>query len=466
MSEMTLNTDDRVRVTAKIQGLMQTLKGTVIVAEADKVEVMIDGTNEVGLFAPESVEKIIPLRKANIEVSAGTGEIERTRALNDTSHVRMGTPEELLQLERKIRELVDEGHTYLFMEKWLMTNGYQPRAIRRAFYNITGIKPEDAVNINYQYSPGTIPQFTLAWGYGKKGKSIYFVMPFVKGYAIFHQIDDMNREMVVDDVMDLNDAIEQIKKLVKKLERWNPPVKENKRTDVYTPELYRQPQMFLNASRHPDLIAKLSHAPNKYQRESLIRTAFAIGMVDKPTMDELNLMFADAEEEMQGKAVFDKLKDMQKEEMDRPVDETVSEKTPQDYFEKQKMEYKYSMLPADVIASVLTRINMTASQMRDFSMVVRSFKYTSVQPAGNKSESNEPDHMNAIALVSVLLEIYDKDNQNADSKKLGLMVFSVISSQLYTTDTIKGEDDSIYALTDDGLKQYFQSDRGFANLSK
>ena len=459
MSNTEFATEDRVRVIASSK------KGTVIVAEADKIEVMMDRNDEVALFKPEELEAVIPLRKASISVSAGTGEIERTRGLYDISHVRMGTPEELLQLERKIRDLIDEGHTYLFIERWLMTNGYQPHMIRRAFFNLTGRKPEEVVNIDYTYSPGTIPGFSLAWGYGKKGKGVYFLMPFLNKFAIFHQIDDMNREQIClcDEMVN---AMDEMKKLVGKIERWNPPVKDVKRDDVDTTQLYRQHPLFMRASQYPDLIRKLAHSPNKYQRDSLIRTAFVMGMIDKPVMDEMILMFADAEKEMEGEAMFDKLKDMQKQEMDKPVKDEVGERTPQDFFEKQKMEYKYTVLPANVIASVLERLNMIASQLRDFNVIMRSFKYTSVQPAGNKSESDEPDHMNAIALVSVLLELYDKANQSPEGRKLGMMVFSVIGQQLYTTDTVKGEDDSVYGFSDEGLKQYFQSEKGFASLSK
>jgi hypothetical protein len=53
----------------------------------------------------------------------------------------------------------------------------------------------------------------------------------------------------------------------------------------------------------------------------------------------------------------------------------------------------------------------------------------------------------------------NKSGKSGKNRKLGLMVFSVIDDSLHTTDNVKGEDDGVYALSDEGLSKYFQMEK-------
>jgi hypothetical protein len=450
MSEATLAIGDRVRVLATKGELTEGTKGTVIAVHDDgKTEVRMDGNFDDYLVEAGDLEI----------VRASTGAMEMTRMLYGIKYVRSGTPEELLEIEGHLNQMINEGMTYLFMEKFLMSYGYQPAMIRRAFQNLTGMTPQCVVNEEYIRSPGCIPQFTLGWGKGKSKKDgWYFVMPMVNWYALMHQVDDQIREEVSRHD-ELKDALSAMSKKVVKVEVWNPPVKDIKREDVDASQLYRQPQLWMNAS-YARMYQHLTNIHVPALRTGIITQAFKMGKLDKQSYDRLLQVFGDAEEDAGKEAIIDKLHDLEKVEMQKPLEDELAEKTPADFFRREELEGEYATLPADVVSAMSRYISNVGKRLRDFRISLRSFKYIPLHPSGRpNTESDEPDVLNAIVLVAVVLDIEDRTASSPDNKKSGGMVFSVIGNQLFTTDTIKGRDQIIYALSDEGLTKYFQKER-------
>lgn len=440
MSE--LEAGDRIRVLASKGDLEGGRKGTVVnVQEDGNVEVRMDGNLDDYLVEAGNLER----------VRASTGSMEMTRALYGVKYVRSGTPEELLEVEGHLRQMIDEGMTPLFMMRFLMTYGYLPVMIRKAFQNLTGLTIEDAVNEGYTRAPGCIPNFTMAWGKGKGNKGWYFIMPIADKYCIFNQVDDMNRDEVSSH-KELVDAIDALKKVVVKVERWNPPVKET-RKDVDATQLYRQPQLFLSASALP-LFATIKALPAS-ARAGLVRMAFRDGEITKEDYDKLIDVFADAEEQAGQEAIMNKLQELEKSEMQRPLSEDLADKTPEDFFKREELEGRYTAIPADVVNAMSMYLEQVNNRLKEFSVRLRSFKYTTLHPSGRKvQESDEPDLTNSVVSIAVILDIVD--HASPSTPKQGGIVFSVIGNKIWTTDTLKGLDGVIYGLSDEGLNKYFQ----------
>jgi hypothetical protein len=452
---------DRVRTLVASEGIPEGTKGNVIFCN-DSGSVVVAKINGEPVQAN--------FYNNQLEVIASHGEIERTRMMHGIGYAGLNLPEELLEAEGHIRELVDSGYSYRYIESFLMSNGYGYNVIRRAFTKLTGMSPEQAVNIDAIYSPGSIPQFNYAWGMAKKGKEVYFIMSIANKYIIFCQKDDMCREEHAS-YLELMEAKDALKKLVKKLMQWDPPVKDVKKQITDSTQLYKQPQLFMKAGEIQDWALRLNNYGSVYEREAMIRQAYDEDLIDEAKRDFLLQKFADAEAQMEETAVREKLDDIEKEKMDRPIRDEIAEKTPAQFFQKHKMQNRYSMLPADVVDTISRYLYQANADLQDFEVEIHSLKYATVQPAKKKGKgspaSTEPaDIMDATASVSVLVEVTDNKAAEPYNAKLGLMVFNVIGTELYTSDTIKGEDDWVYALTDEGLSKYFQSERQMSVTKK
>ena len=408
------NVGDRVRVYVEGKEFPKGTKGNVEFVREGTIGVLFDGVD--GKVAHEFYTA------PELEIVASHGEMERTKEQYDLKWVGINQPEQLLEIEDKIRQEVEIGKGYLDIEKFLMGMGYGVNLIRRGFKKLYGISAEQATNYEgWMDSPGNIPQYTMAWGYAKKGKDVYFLMPGVNWYSVLCQKDDMNR-VEVSKHMTLDEAVVAIEKLVKQLERYCPAVKDlklpKKGEGTDATQFNKNPQIWTQA---------------------------------------------DAEKKMQEEAVMEQLGDIEKETMKRPIKEELTEKTPKQFFERKKIEQRYAMLPANVVNSISEYLAQASARLQDFDLSVASFKYTSIQPSEGASKStsmDEPDIMNATASVSVLLEITDKRSESGVNKKLGLMVFSIVQNNVFTSDVLKGEDDVPYALTDEGLQNYFRTERG------
>jgi hypothetical protein len=180
------------------------------------------------------------------------------------------------------------------------------------FKKITGLTPQEAVNINAIYTPGTIPQFNLGWGEAKKGKeTYYFVMPIKHGYSVFCQEGDQKREETSHFLL-LSEALEHTKKQVKKLEQWNPPVKDVK-TDIDATQLYQQVHIFREASS--DQLYRDLLPYSKHERVGMVRQAYAMGMVGEHDRDALLSAFGAGEDSPSQVAENNAVREEQKEKV-------------------------------------------------------------------------------------------------------------------------------------------------------
>jgi hypothetical protein len=399
-------------------------------------------------------------------IQASHGETERTKILYGIQWAGTGLPEEMCEITCHLRELIDCGYPYLFMENYLMQMGYGTDCVRRAFRDLTGVSAENVVNINYTFSPGNIPRFNLGWGCSKKAKGEhYFVMPQGDWFMVYHQKgDDATEGPRREDIskhFTLEDAFESVEKLVVKLERWNPPVNEDKRVKVNKEKMYKQAKVFAQADKCFKFHNYLQTIHSSSERRALINQAFETNVINATEREQLLITFAD---DLAGQVTRDELQKMTDDSTSRPLKEETAERTPQQYFERQKMEHRYTTMYADIVDEIAKHIFDLNSNVKEFDVRVRAFKYNVVEPAGTgtPTPSDEQDVINANAWVAVLLDCVDKRSSAPYNTKLGMMVFEVIGSEISSSDAFKGEDNRQYAATDDGLRDYFSTERAHA----
>jgi len=391
-----------------------------------------------------------------LDIQGTHGNWEATRALQGIQWAGTNLPEELLEVEKHLREMIDAGYSYRFMEGFLMQCSYGVNVIRRAFETLTGLKVEDAVNYKYIYSPGNIPQINLGWGYAKKGNDVYFVMPMAHWYMVFCQKEDKVR-LDVSKHATIMDAIEALGKLVKKVERWDPPVDPQK-TKIDMSQLYKQPQLFMHASNFRNLCERLQTITSSTERILAIDKSYANGSISKPMREALLTTVAEAglEEEV----VKSKLQKMTDEAMAQPI-ETQMPRTPQEGFNRMKTGMGPGNDDAYIINEINQRIGTLNEQLKEFDVTIDSHEMKRTIPNGMPSpSSDEPDVMNASHWVAMYLRITDKAS---GAWKPGLMTFEVIGNDVSTSGVIKGIDDRKYAPDDQGLADYFAKERAGRN---
>jgi len=500
---------DRVRLLANIGDLLEGQKGTVLATQDDQLEMRADGSLDDYLVPADKVERIIPLTKTEVpplpddaelggitaararelgwtedeiqsaaaaakaglsqELATGlvsqasTGNMEMTRALYDVRFVRSGTPEELLEVEKHLRMMIDQGLAYRFMERFLMTMGYLPHTIRRAFKNLTGVRPEDVVNYeNYFMSPGCIPTFNMGWGKAKgKDKGFFFIMPMTDYYGIFHQVDDRTR-VEVSRHPELQDAIEACRKLVVRLERWDPPVKDVKRPDVVPSEMYRQPQLYMSASAI-QLAELFQTTYSKPLRVGLITTAFRSGAITDTERRYLLSIYADGDVletekkeqgvEEQRKAEKDAMKKLTPGEEKTP-DESLGEVVEEDR--------QFELTPSDVDKFAREFFEKLQQSFPEFRFTHRESKYSVKRPLGKKNMSDERDVLNAIGQLEVYFYVFDTTVpvvKGQNPKVAGTVFTRGADQKTIPPEHFKSQDGQEYAFDEGGLLALFEKER-------
>jgi hypothetical protein len=149
---------------------------------------------------------------------------------------------------------------------------------------------------------------------------------------------------------------------------------------------------------------------------------------------------------------------------DHKVEKELDEKTPQDYFDSVRDKVDEEKSPEHV-SKILEYIAKKNAELREFHLEIVSFKYVKETPEHTLEEtpqaSNEGvDYFTSSAIISVLLNVIDLTLATDKNSKYALMVFFIKDDELTTTDTIKGEDDTIYSLTFEGTKALFAKERG------
>lgn len=385
------------------------------------------------------------------KIQASHGETERTRQMQGIPWAGTNLPEELLEVQQHIRQLIDAGYGYRFMESYLSQHGYGVNIIRHAFKQLTGLRAEDAVNFNWQYSPGNIPGLNLGWGHAKNGKGSYFIMPIANWYMVFHQESDMIRREESRHLT-IQEAYDACKKLVKKLERWDPPVKERK-TIVDVSRLYKQPHLFMNARITP-LCKQLDATHSLAERKALIRQAYSMGLCDEDTRAALLNVYAD--DEMVETVIKDEVQREVEDVESRPIADG-EYRTPQEVLDTKKVELAPAVNQGEIMDSIIKYVFEKNAMLHEFDVVIGQTVFKPVTPVGQPTASpDETDVTNTSAWVAVFLHITDKVSGHT---KYGLVTFQIIDNNIDTKDVIKGLDDKHYGITDEGLSEYFTNER-------
>ena len=84
-----------------------------------------------------------------------------TKMLEGTPFAGTGTKQELVELEKNLRQLLQlRMYPYPYIEKYMVSQGYRENDIRNIFREITGLKASDLAAESQQLMtvPGMIPQ--------------------------------------------------------------------------------------------------------------------------------------------------------------------------------------------------------------------------------------------------------------------------------------------------------------------
>ena len=176
---------------------------------------------------PEKIVSWDDLQR-NISAEAGLDDVglpkeasnagrEQVMSTQDSLYANTQLLNETLEIDRHVERMTDEEKlSYIVIERSLVQMGYQRPNIRRSFHRITGIDPIRAYldTANYPIPPGAVPRYNFGWGESKDSKSDYhFILPWTDKYAVF-KLTGLTREIVSEHHM-LDDARKDLKAKVK-----------------------------------------------------------------------------------------------------------------------------------------------------------------------------------------------------------------------------------------------------------
>lgn len=180
---------------------------------------------------------------------------EMVQVEQDSVYANSGLLNEVLEIDRHVKRMTeDEKLAYSVIERSLVQMGYQRPTIRRSFHRVTGIDPIRAYldTNNYPIPPGSVPRYNMGWGEAKEGSADYFfVLPWIDKYAVF-SLTGMEREL--DSAHDLlDDAREALTKKVKGLRDVEPNA-----SDTLTDVFQKVAELGVLSDRGAELFQKLS----------------------------------------------------------------------------------------------------------------------------------------------------------------------------------------------------------------
>jgi hypothetical protein len=427
----------------------------------------------------------IEIQKIKLKKKAGLqGLRDMPRLLHHILYSGSGTKQEIVELEQNMRDMIEEGkYGYKYMEDWLISLGYPLVAIREIFKRLTGVSVEDWMDVGKVLDvPASIPGINYGWGAAKgKDFDFYFIMPYNLGYSIFGQKGDIHREECYYH-RDLASAREQLDKLTTGANYWDKPVKV-KDIKEFPMQNMSEPRQEIALTASQKAIDIDNYLYNHFDElnsdgiKGVLLNAKLNGDLNDVEYNYLTKAYLEVEagpdiekvtptgEEDVAKEMQDKVHDMEEKELAKPFEESIGENTPSQYFENSVKELKKETIPADIIDKILGYVKEKNESLKDFEVFVQSFKYTSVETVKDAEKTVKMDDQTkekffeANALVSLLLRIADNTLPANLQEKLGLVIFSIVDSEIVTPDYIKGEDNDLYALTEEGLNKYFSKER-------
>ena len=246
----------------------------------------------------------------------------------DSLYANTNLLNEVLEIRRHVKRLLEEKLAYVVIEKSIAQMGYPKVEIRKAFHRLTGIDPVMAYLdfANYDKPPGAVPTYNLGWGIAKDAKADYFfVMPYADKYAIYKQTG-LDKEIVAEHYL-LDDARKDLSGKVKVTKDVTPDVADTLSDIVqkvaHVTQLSNAGATFYQdvrvlASQDPDLAAQ--HTVEALEQERITEKDFQIiaenVILAAPMMDEPELSapersdegeFTDFKQEQEGRG-FNEMK--------------------------------------------------------------------------------------------------------------------------------------------------------------
>jgi hypothetical protein len=173
----------------------------------------------------------------------------------------------------------------------------------------------------------------------------------------------------------------------------------------------------------------------------------------------------DSQEKAMETGLSEKLMEAETEIKKEPFDNERKQVTPSEYFDSQREEVDLDKAATDNVAKVLEYVKQKNSVLRNFMLRVSSFKYhgrelsekieNEIQVPGQDIEQ----FFAANALLSVIVDVVDNTLPEEMNAKAALLVFVIADGDVVFDDTFKGDDEKIYALTEEGCAKYFYRER-------
>jgi hypothetical protein len=383
------------------------------------------------------------------------------------------------ELDDNMNQLLRSKMPYRSVEEYLVTLGYEADDIRSRFQELTGLDPvqlEFMRTEDVKDTPSNIPWYNLGWGYAKSGKDAsFFVMPSSDNlFAVFHQKDDMTRELDKS-FLRIDEALKHLESKVKRVHRYDMSSSEQvEDAEAKHPKEPQKKEYTVWANYLYDL-QKRGELDNVRAR-SLVNDAVRGGALSEEEGETMFSVYADAVES--GSAAPNPehastpadpghVKELKDSQTNRRVVDEMDKDTPQRFFDKvvqrDMPDREMDEVATDNVKSVLSYIKNKASDLAEFKINLYSLEYrqhkaprTMVEVDPQTGRPSGPPK----ATISAILEIQDATLPEEKSKKFALAVFFVNSDgEVTTSDSVKGEDDIIYGFTEDGMTQYFSRER-------
>jgi len=410
----------------------------------------------------------------------------------DVFYAGTNTRPERVELERNLKRMINEGRfSYKFMEGYLISLGYQRDEITRAFKHLTGIHPYDLLNpAKFLATPASIPGISMGWGQAKdKTYDYYFINPYNWGFALFGQKGDIQRD-VVEMYITSDHAIDGLKEHVKEANLFDQPLtkdvmKEFKDEGPELSTIDSNPSILLQAGDQANLgerAAGLYHqlsmnGTTEKDIKIMLEGALEFKHITAEEAEWIRKALAPAEgvptdappQDSQQKSMevgmAEKLMDAETEMKKQPFESEKRQITPAEYFDSERDEVDLDKAATDNVGKVLEYIKQKNSVLRNFTMRVSSFKYhgrelsekleNEIQVPGQDIEQFFASN----ALLSVIVDMIDNTLPEEINTKAALLVFVIADGEVVYDDTFKGDDEKIYALTEEGLAKFFYRER-------
>lgn len=408
----------------------------------------------------------------NLQKEAASGYF-MTRILEGTAFAGTGTKQELVELEKNLRQLLQlRMYPYSYIEKYLVSAGYHYNQIRNVFLKITGIKPEDCVadDRNVMMVPGCIPQINMGWGESKaKDQDYLFIMPWQVGYAVFGQKGDLDRtEIKRFDV--LEDARAFVEKKVKEYHQFDKALDiklNDPKVDGFSS--FGEPKFSTLSDQGRavyDYVKYVGTSTPTKKNAQYIKDAYFNGLITKGDFEVLAAKFITAEAEVvtdtQPSKDLDKaMEGLESELATQPLQEEAQEGSPEAFLANQTVDSPVNQV-SGMMKSVEKYLGEKIKVIKpEYSLTLKSLKYLAApriptaEPNISTSTSSPDEVLQSTGVVAVILNFSAKKMSSSSGGKLGMMVFSMRDGQLHTQGVFKGVDGKIYAMGKDGLEKYF-----------